>query len=109
MIPSGPTVLVVEDDPSMRDLLHLHLTNAGYRVLMAEDAIVAGHMLMKLQPDLMLLDVDMPFMTGIEFLQALQADATVARFPVVFLTASPEARSSAKILGAVGYIPKNII
>ena len=41
------TVLVVDDDPSIRDLLRIHLGNAGYRVLLAEDAIVGGHMLVK--------------------------------------------------------------
>ncbi len=103
------TVLVVDDDPSIRDLLRIHLGNAGYRVLLAEDAIVAGHMLLKEAPDLLLLDLDMPYMTGLEFLQALRSDTTLPTFPIVFLTANPEARDLAATLGAAGYLSKPIM
>ena len=103
------TVLVVDDDPSIRDLLRIHLGNAGYRVLLAEDAIVAGHMLLKEPPGLLLLDLDMPYMTGLEFLQALRSDKTLPSFPIVFLTANPEARDLAATLGAAGYLSKPIL
>ena len=103
------TVLVVDDDPSIRDLLRIHLGNAGYKVLLAEDAIVAGHMLLKEAPDLLLLDLDMPYMTGLEFLQALRSDTTLPKFPIVFLTANPEARDLAATLGAAGYLSKPIL
>ena len=105
----GTTVLVVDDDPSIRDLLRIHLGNAGYNVLLAEDAIVAGHMLLKEAPDLLLLDLDMPYMTGLEFLQALRSDTTLPKFPIVFLTANPEARDLAATLGAAGYLSKPIL
>lgn len=105
----GATVLVVDDDPSIRDLLRIHLSNAGYNVLLAEDAIVAGHMLLKEPPDLLLLDLDMPYMTGLEFLQALRSDTTLPKFPIVFLTANPEARELAATLGAAGYLSKPIL
>ena len=103
------TVLVVDDDASIRDLLRIHLGNAGYRVLLAEDAIVAGHMLVKEPPDLLLLDLDMPYMTGLEFLQALRSDTTLPKFPIVFLTANPEGRELASNLGAAGYLAKPIL
>ena len=103
------TVLVVDDDPSIRDLLRIHLGNAGYRVLLAEDAIVGGHMLVKEPPDLLLLDLDMPYMTGLEFLQALRSDATLPKFPIVFLTANAEGRELAASLGAEGYLAKPIL
>ncbi|HTM61373.1 MAG TPA: response regulator [Burkholderiales bacterium] len=103
------TVLVVDDDPSIRDLLRIHLGNAGYRVLLAEDAIVGGHMLVKEPPDLLLLDLDMPYMTGLEFLQALRSDGSLPKFPIVFLTANPEGRELAASLGAAGYLAKPIL
>ena len=103
------TVLVVDDDPSIRDLLRIHLGNAGYRVLLAEDAIVAGHMLVKEAPDLLLLDLDMPYMTGLEFLPALRSVGTLPMFPIVFLTANPEGRELAASLGAAGYLAKPIL
>lgn len=101
------SILVADDDPSIRDLLRLHLENAGYTVVLAEDAIAAGHLVVRDPPDLLLLDVDMPYMTGFEFLEALRADPSLPKFPVVFLTAHPEAQDVAKVQGA-GYLPKPI-
>jgi CheY-like chemotaxis protein len=98
----------VDDDPSIRELLRIHLGNAGYKVVLAEDAIVAAHLLVKEQPDLLLLDLDMPYMTGLEFLQALKDDKGLPKFPVVFLTANPEGRELAAKLGAAGYLGKPI-
>ena len=87
------TVLVVDDDPSIRDLLRIHLANAGYRVLLAEDAIVGGHMLVREPPDLLLLDLDMPYMTGLEFLQALRSDERTRARPVILLSARTDDES----------------
>ena len=66
------TILVMDDDAYMRELMGLHLSNAGYDVLVAEDAIVAGHLVVEKSPDLILADIEMPFMDGLEFVQALQ-------------------------------------
>src|SRR5947209_1126773 len=100
------TVLVVDDDPSIRELLRIHLGNAGYRVVLAEDAIVAGRTIEKAAPDLVLLDLDMPYMTGLEFLEVLKADKGLPSFPVVFLTPNPAGRDLAATLGAAGYLAK---
>ena len=103
------TILVVDDDPCIRELLSLHLTNAGYDVRVAEDAIVAGHLLLKQLPDLVLLDVDMPHMDGFQLMEALKADQTVRHVPVLFLTANEEGKERGNKLGAVGYLPKPIL
>jgi CheY-like chemotaxis protein len=58
------TILVVDDDESMRELLRLHLTNAGYDVRLAEDAVVAGQLVLRNPPDLIIADVEMPYMDG---------------------------------------------
>lgn len=63
-----------------------HEHHSGYRVLMAEDAVVAGHSVLRHRPDLILVDVEMPFMTGLEFVQALKADPSVCDIPVVFIS-----------------------
>lgn len=80
-------ILVVEDDDDMRELLRLHLEGAGYRVIAAEDAVVAGRCLLEHVPDLIIVDHRMPYMTGVEFVGALRADATIPDLPVIFLTA----------------------
>ena len=101
----APSILVVDDDPCMRELLALHLTSAGYRVRVAEDAVVAGRMLLHAIPDLLLVDVEMPYMNGIEFVTALRSDATLPRIPVIFLTSWEGLEEEATTLRA-GYLHK---
>lgn len=103
------TILVIDDDAYMRELLHLHLTNAGYEVLMAEDAVVAGHSVVRYRPDLILLDVEMPFMTGLEFVKALKADPAVSDIPVVFISSRDDCHDSAKELGARAFLQKPVL
>src|SRR3954471_7374592 len=102
------TILVVDDDASMGDLLRLHLSAAGYDVLLAEDAIVAGHLVLRSPPDLIICDVNMPHLDGFEFVEALKADKTLPNIPVIFLTSVEEGDHRGKALGAVGYITKPV-
>ena len=95
-----PRILVVEDDESMRELLRLHLSSAGYAVEVAEDAIAAGYAVLKEAPDLLICDVVMPHMDGFELVAALRADAGVSNnLPVIFLTAESEGDDRARELG----------
>ncbi|HEU4440952.1 MAG TPA: response regulator transcription factor [Burkholderiales bacterium] len=97
---SPPRILVVEDDESMRELLRLHLSSAGYAVEVAEDAIAAGYSVLKAAPDLIVCDVAMPHMDGFELVAALRADAGVSNsLPVIFLTAESEGDDRARELG----------
>jgi len=102
------SILVVDDDESLRELLRLHLRTAGYEVRVAEDAIVAGHMVLKDPPDLIITDVNMPFMDGFEFVAALKADKSIPDIPVIFLTSVEDGESRGKELGAVGYVTKPV-
>ena len=101
-------VLVIDDEQSMRDLLRLHLSNQGYLVLAAEDAIVAGHMVVSEKPDLLIVDVQMPYMNGYEFVEALKGDPETRDIPVVFLTTDDNVASQAKKLGAAAYLQKPV-
>ena len=65
-------VLVVDDDPSLRDLLRLHLRTEGYDVRLAADAIEAGYAILRTPPDLLIVDVNMPYMSGIDVLDSLE-------------------------------------
>ena len=103
-----PTVLVVDDDESIRTLVGRSLTQAGYDVLTAEDAIVAGHLVLGRPPDLILLDVHMPYMNGFEFAAALKGDNTLPFIPIIFLTVEADGHDRAMELGAVGYVRKPI-
>jgi DNA-binding response OmpR family regulator len=95
-----PSILVVDDEPAIRELLKLHLANAGYDVRLAEDAIVAGRALMQSPPDLMIVDVALPYMGGLEFVATLNADTTVPRVPVLFISGRLDVVERARALGA---------
>src|SRR4030095_1118579 len=101
MQPSAPRsakVAVVDDDRFIRYLLDLHLRKAGYEVSAAEDAVEAGRVILERKPDLILCDVDMPFMDGYEFVTALRADPATRDIPVIFLTVSKTLDERAKPL-----------
>src|SRR5882672_1734518 len=80
------SILVVDDDESIRELLRLHLSAAGYEVHVAADAIAAGHLVLRSPPDLIISDISMPYMNGFEFVEALKADQSLPYIPVIFLT-----------------------
>jgi len=102
------TILVVDDDESIRQLLRLHLSSAGYTVLLAEDAIAAGYLVLRQPPDLIIADVNMPHMDGFEFVAALKSDKTLPYIPVIFLTSVEDGDHRGKELGAVGYLTKPV-
>lgn len=103
------TILVMDDDAYMRELMGLHLSNAGYDVLVAEDAIVAGHLVLEKSPDLILADIEMPFMNGLEFVQALRSDPSVSHTPVIFVSSRDDLEDLAKSFGAGAFLRKPVL
>jgi CheY-like chemotaxis protein len=97
---TAANILVVEDDEAMRELLRLHLSNAGYRVTLAEDAAVAGRHLLESPHDLVVADVELPYLSGLEFAAILMADTTMPAIPVVLISAHEQYRARADVLGA---------
>jgi CheY-like chemotaxis protein len=102
------TILVVDDDPNVRELLKLHLSSAGYEVHTAADAIAAGYFVLRSPPQLIICDVNMPHMDGFEFVSALKADSSIPSIPVIFLTTFEDGDHRGKELGVVGYLTKPI-
>lgn len=96
-----PRVLVVHAERTLRELLKLHLVTAGYAASVAEDAADAANEVMRRPPDLIVLDMTMPHMDGMEFVSALKDDAPASLIPVLFLTADERAMARAERLGAV--------
>ncbi len=101
-------ILVVDDARFVRELLGIHLRTAGYEVVLAEDGIEAGHKVLHSSPDLILCDLQMPYMDGLEFLSAMKADASIPRIPVVFLSSREDGRDAALGLGAAAFLVKPI-
>ena len=98
---------MIDDSADTRALLKLHLSNAGYAVKLAEDAIAGGHALLKHKPDLMIVDVDMPYMNGFELVDSIASDPEVGSVPIIFLTAIEDAEDRARSRGA-GFLRKPI-
>jgi CheY-like chemotaxis protein len=101
-------VLIIDDDEFMRDLFRLHLGNAGYEVIVADDGIAGGHLALTSAPDLVLVDVQMPHMSGYELVDAMKADETTRHIPVIFVTSDADVDERAGKLGAQAYLKKPV-
>jgi len=102
------SILVVDDDLNMRQLLDIHLRNVGYEVRTARDGIEAGYDVLRHRPDLIITDVQMPHMDGFEFVGALRADHSISAIPVVMLTSEADWEDRGKASGADGYVTKPV-
>jgi CheY-like chemotaxis protein/DNA-binding CsgD family transcriptional regulator len=104
----GLDVLVVDDDPSLTDLVAGHLTAEGHRVRTAADGHEALVAIGEARPEVVVLDVRMPVLDGWGVLEALTEEPTTAELPVVVLTgsASEEDLIRAHLTGAVAYLNK---
>lgn len=102
------TVLVVDDEPSGRQTLESILDGEGYNIAMAENGMEALEQAKKLLPDVILLDVMMPGMTGYEVCQHVRADPLLAEIPIIVLTALDDRDSLLTALkaGADDFISK---
>jgi CheY-like chemotaxis protein len=98
-------ILVVEDDDSIRDLVDIVLSSAGYEVLTASDGAVALQVVGSVHPDLVLLDMRMPVMDGWEFARQYRAGPE-PHAPIVVLTAARDAAERAAEIHANGYLGK---
>jgi len=106
----APSILVVDDQPINVQLLKRKLEREGIRVTAAYNGLEALDLIKKEKPDLILLDVMMPDMDGIEVCQRLQSDEQTRSIPVIFITArtSKEGKIEGLSVGAVDYITKPI-
>jgi DNA-binding response OmpR family regulator len=102
------TVLVVDDDRPLRILCRASLEEAGFRVLEAGDGEQALASVHEEPPDLILLDIMMPGISGWEVTSALLADRSTDHIPIIFMTARTELNDRVRAfgLGAQDYVTK---
>ena len=107
---AAPKILIVNDQPINVQHLKRKLEREGIKVLAAYNGLEALDLVKRDRPDLILLDVMMPDMDGIEVCQRLQADEDTKPIPVIFITArtSKEGKIEGLSVGAVDYITKPI-
>lgn len=94
-------VLVVDDEQNIRRLIKIYLKNAGYKVFVAKDGIEAVEKFRAEQPDMVILDIMIPFMDGWEVCQQLRQESDV---PIIMLTAKDTKDDKIKGLGLGGDI-----
>jgi len=102
------TVLIVEDEPAILELIAVNLEHAGYETLRARSAEDAGRLLADVLPDVVLLDWMLPGQSGVALARRLRGDARTRELPMIFLTARAEEPDKVAGLeaGADDYITK---
>lgn len=99
------TVLVVDDDRLIREVITLALEDTGYQVVAAE-SVDAVHTASDTQPAVVLLDINMPLMDGVEVRRRLHANPQTAHIPVIALSAATNLRARAAEMSADDYLSK---
>lgn len=110
---SGRKILVVDDDPSIREILSIQLTRLGYDVTTADDGQEAVAAFKASPPDAILMDLMMPRLDGLaacQQIRGLEKKAGAKRTPVLFLTArdSTHDKTSAALSGGDEFVPKPV-
>jgi two-component system response regulator MprA len=104
-----PTILVDDDDPSLREVMRRSLEREGYRVLVAEDGMAGARRWRAEGAHLIVLDIQMPEMDGIELL--VQVRTRAPRLPIVVISGGDQTRNldllgDAHLLGATAVLEK---
>ena len=99
-------VLIIEDDETLTDALVDVLGSAGYTVTSTSVALGATSLVRRLRPDVILLDLGLPYRSGASLLVELKADPHTASIPVVVASGSPEALSAGRRALATAVIGK---
>ena len=102
------TILVVEDEPAIQELIAVNLEHAGHHVLRARDAEQAGELVRHALPDLILLDWMLPGRSGASFARTLRQDDRTKQVPIIMLTARGQEQDKVAGLdaGADDYVTK---
>jgi len=104
-------ILIVDDSESIREVVSFTLENEGYNVLVGDDGTDAMKFLDGRQIDLVITDLHMPQMNGIELIKNIRAMDSYKRIPILFLTTESQAakKMEAKEAGATGWIVKPFV
>ena len=107
---AGFTVLVVEDDRDIREVLRLTLEVAGYRVIEAENGFDGIEAARQYEPDAILMDMSLPLMDGCQSSRLIRQNPRLATVPIIAFTAYNrwEWRGKAILAGCTNFLPKPV-
>jgi two-component system alkaline phosphatase synthesis response regulator PhoP len=101
------SIIVADDDAHIQEALKVRLEHEGYTVYVTADGALAWHAIRAHRPDLVILDLILPRMDGIQILHHLRSDSSTAHIPVIVLTGAGDGeREHCLDLGAVDFIIK---
>jgi two-component system chemotaxis response regulator CheY len=103
---SSPCVLIVEDDSATRRLYRFLLANGGYVVIEAEDGVAALEQMTKHHCDLVITDMNMPRMDGMELIRTIRQDYPSVYVILITAFGTPDTEKQAKKIGANDYLAK---
>jgi DNA-binding response OmpR family regulator len=99
-------ILIIEDDLEFSESLRVLLLNEGYVPQLAEDAVEGGKALLAEKPDLVICDVKMPYMNGLELLALLRSNEDTRSLPVIIVSGHIDIMGKAMDLGASDFLLK---
>jgi len=107
----GKRILAVDDSKTMRDMVSFTLKGAGYEVMVADDGVNALSALKGEEVDLIITDINMPNMNGIELVQNLRGDPRFRATPILILTTESDdgIKQQGRAAGATGWIVKPFV
>ena len=103
---SKKTILIIDDKVELTNLVKYRLQDLGHEVFIAENGLVALKKLKKIKPNLIVLDINMPKMGGLEFYKNISTKFGRSKYPVLFLTERTDLEHICKDIDADGFLPK---
>src|SRR2546425_1890327 len=98
----APIILMVDDDPLIHRLYHPHIERAGWRMIGATNGRQAIELAAREQPQVIVMDIMMPEMDGLEAVLELKSDAATRAIPVIVITANPQYYLNQREFGQAG-------
>jgi DNA-binding response OmpR family regulator len=106
MMQSGKIILVIDDDEDFQTILKVTLNQNGFQVRSLLDGELARMLEDKPFPDIILLDIDLPYTNGVEVSKRLKSNASTKNIPVIMVSANPFVDELCKEAGANDYVQK---
>jgi CheY-like chemotaxis protein len=103
------SILIVDDEPDVRFMIRLIFEQAGHQVTEATNGAMALQRIQEKLPDLIVTDIMMPVMNGVEFIARLRADPVMSGIPILAVTGDPERAGEADATLAKPFVPKELI
>ena len=103
---SGKLILVIDDDKDFQTILKVTLNQSGYTVKSLFDGQITSTLNEQPVPDVILLDVDLPYANGVEVGKQLKSNASTKNVPVIMVSANPYVDELSREVGAADYVQK---